>query len=176
MHTCRGRVRDISAQSGHTHTHAYRGRVQTAVHSQDTHSRIRAEVECKTAVHRKVMAGGCEYKDRVRSRHKSCMTQPQEVVIVRISSHDRVLHREGVRDRHSRVAHAACHRITCSCGPDRVIVCCTGRVWKTGKAEWHADVTNLPAYKYLRRELAIRANLKGCCAVPIQVCLSFRLK
>mmetsp|Transcript_53488 Transcript_53488/g.130688 ORF Transcript_53488/g.130688 Transcript_53488/m.130688 type:complete len:823 (-) Transcript_53488:281-2749(-) len=44
-----------------------------------------------------------------------------------------------------------------------------GRVWKRQMAEWHADVTALPAHKYLRRELAMSLRLKGIVAVPVKV-------
>ncbi len=42
-------------------------------------------------------------------------------------------------------------------------------MWSRRQMEWHADVSALPAYKYLRRMIAISAGLRGCVAVPFEV-------
>eukprot|EP00961_Rhodomonas_salina_P090044 1211023-Rhodomonas_salina.2 len=41
-----------------------------------------------------------------------------------------------------------------------------GRVWDSRKMEWHPDVSSLPAHIYLRKQIAIDAQLKGCIGLP----------
>ena len=44
-----------------------------------------------------------------------------------------------------------------------------GRCWKLRRMQMHADVTALPPTIFLRAEMAEKAGLKGCVAIPLQV-------
>ena len=42
-----------------------------------------------------------------------------------------------------------------------------GRVWSSGRLEWHEDLSDIPESAFLRRKLALQLGLRGCVAVPL---------
>ena len=44
-----------------------------------------------------------------------------------------------------------------------------GRCWKLRRMQMHVDVTALPPTIFLRAEMAEKAGLKGCIAIPLHV-------